>query len=118
MVDEFVGKVNSAVRRQEEVEKVKSVLHRLTTTSVVHDIPSGWEKVFKRCLQVSYFIIVLQCLQPYMRLDLLAPMSGVDEQQLRTLITEGALRYKEDTVKVSLMIIVLTIGSKVLTQMT
>ena len=46
MVDDFVCKVNAAVRHQEEVEKVKSVLHRLATTSVAHDLPSGWEKVF------------------------------------------------------------------------
>ena len=47
MVDEFVSKVNAAVRHQEEVEKVKSVIQRLATMCVVHDIPSGWEKVFK-----------------------------------------------------------------------
>ena len=47
MVDDFVCKVNAAVRRQEEVEKIKSVLHRLATTSVAHDLPSGWEKVLK-----------------------------------------------------------------------
>ena len=46
MVDDFVCKVNAAVRHQEEVEKIKSVLHRLVTTSVAHDLPSGWEKVF------------------------------------------------------------------------
>ena len=45
MVDNFVCKVNAAVRNQEEVEKVKSVLHRLATISVAHDLPSGWEKV-------------------------------------------------------------------------
>lgn len=50
MVDEFVAKVNSAVRHQEEVERVKSVLQRLTTTSVVHDLPSSWEKVLNNTL--------------------------------------------------------------------
>ena len=47
MVDDFVCKVNAAVRHQEEIEKVKSVVHRLATMSVSHDLPSGWEKVLK-----------------------------------------------------------------------
>ena len=105
MVDDFVSKVNSLVRHKEELEKVKAVLQRLTTTSVVHDIPSGWEKVFigifsNLCIPSS--LLSLQCLQPYRQLDLLAPMVGINPKQLRTLILEGALRYKEDTTKVSL----------------
>lgn len=58
MVDDFVGKVNSAVRHQEEVEKIRSVLGRLATTAVVHDVPSGWEKVFNSSFQSSHHIIV------------------------------------------------------------
>ena len=45
----------------------------------------------------------MQYLKPYLQLDLLAPMPGVNFQQPRTLVMEGALRYKEDTIKVSLI---------------
>ena len=58
MVDDFVCKVNAVVRHQEEVEKIKSVLHRLVNTSVAHDLPSGWEKVIsKQFFQVLHFIV-------------------------------------------------------------
>ena len=46
--------------------------------------------------------LLLQCLQPYSQLDLLAPMAGINTKHLRTLLMEGALRYKEDTTKVRL----------------
>lgn len=88
-VNDFVGKINSTLRYQDEVEKVKVVSQRLATKCVYRDVPSGWEKY----------------LQPYLHLDLLAPMAGVNLQQPRTLIMEGALRYKEDTIKVRLMVL-------------
>ena len=59
MVDDFVSKVNAAVRHQEEVEKVKSVIQRLATTSVAHDIPSGWEKVISTSSQTWAHILSL-----------------------------------------------------------
>ena len=45
-VNNFVGKINSALRYQDEVEKVKVVSQRLATTCIVRDVPSGWEKVY------------------------------------------------------------------------
>ena len=46
MVNDFVSKINSALRYQDEVEKVKIVSQRLATTCVVRDVPNGWERVF------------------------------------------------------------------------
>ena len=36
-----------------------------------------------------------------MKLDLLAPMPGINLYQPRALVMEGPLRYRDDTVKVS-----------------
>lgn len=44
-VNDFVGKINSTLRYQDEVEKVKVVSQRLATKCVYRDVPSGWEKV-------------------------------------------------------------------------
>lgn len=46
MVNNFVSKIDSALRYQDEVEKVKIVSQRLATTCVFRDVPNGWEKVF------------------------------------------------------------------------
>jgi len=58
MVDDFVGRVNSVVRHQEEVEKVKAVSQRLATTSIVHDVHNGWEKVLTYFLNSVIIIVV------------------------------------------------------------
>ncbi|XP_065890032.1 pleckstrin homology domain-containing family G member 5-like isoform X2 [Dysidea avara] len=92
MVDEFVSKVNVALQHQDEVEKVKNVAQRLTSTSVIRDLPSGWEKY----------------LQPYLQLDLLAPMPGINLHQPRTLVMEGPLRYKDDTIKMDVEVFLFT----------
>ena len=45
--------------------------------------------------------LFVQLLQPYMKLDLLAPMPGINLLQPRALVMEGPLHYRDDTVKVS-----------------
>jgi len=104
MVNDFVSKINSALCDQDEVEKVKVVSQRLATCAIC-DVPIGWEKVLSTS---TFFGIVssslLQYLQPYIQLDLLAPMQRVNVEQQRALIIEGVLRYREDATKVNLMV--------------
>ena len=57
MVNNFVSKINSVLRYQDEVEKVKVLSQRLTTTCVVRDVPNGWEKVSERCINLKFDVL-------------------------------------------------------------
>ena len=55
MVNDFVSKINAALRYQDEVEKVKLVSQRLATMCVIRDVPIGWEKVPNRFVKFHIF---------------------------------------------------------------
>ena len=50
-----------------------------------------------------HWLVSTQFLHPYMQLDLMAPMAGVDHMHHRKLLLDGALRYKDSFSKVKVL---------------
>lgn len=82
--EQLVQAINLAMHNNEELAKVREVSQRITSYNM-GDFPRGWEEF----------------LQPYMRLDLMAPMPGIDRMHHRKLLLDGTLRYKDSFSKVS-----------------
>lgn len=100
-MEQLVQDINLAVHRTEELAKVKEVSQRITSYNM-GDFPRGWEEVkrFVVDLNAGYFVSI-QFLQPYMQIDLMAPMAGIDCVHHRKLLLDGTLRYKDSFSKVS-----------------
>ncbi|XP_065890036.1 pleckstrin homology domain-containing family G member 5-like [Dysidea avara] len=90
-MERSVEAINLAVHRQEEVERVKDVAHRITAYNM-GDFPRGWDEF----------------LHPFMQVDLMAPMSGVDTIHHRQLLLDGVLRFKDSCNKLDTNVFLFT----------
>lgn len=119
-MQEFLQCVNTGIRIQEETERVRDAMNRITGFQM-GDVPNeikevcscaNWvDKILYRqrlinqdfsnhknsrfSLITACMNLFLQLVQPHTHLDLLAPMTGVEVDRARVLMLEGSLKFRD-----------------------